>query len=118
MRNILFAEDDNVIRDIVSEILEEAGFDVTPAASETAAIDLMASQTTRYELLITDFSFGGRMGGKGLSAEWRARHPGRPLIFATGKDRDEIGPLAKGEFFLSKPYGARQILEAVRDLLH
>ena len=70
-----------------------------------------------YELLITDFSFGGGMGGKALPAEWRASYPGRPLIFAMVNDPDDIGPLAKGEVFLPKPYGTPQILEAVHNLL-
>ena len=118
MRNILLAEDDALTRMLISEVLEEAGFFVSPVATEADAIALMATSTASYELLITDFSFGDGKGGDAVSAEWRASYPGRPLIFATGKNRDDLGPLAKGEVFLPKPYCAQQILEAVHDLLH
>jgi DNA-binding response OmpR family regulator len=49
---VLLVDDDDAVREMMSLTLEAKGFEVTPAASVTAALKLIVTET--FDVLITD----------------------------------------------------------------
>jgi two-component system, cell cycle response regulator DivK len=60
MKRILFVEDDDMSRDVISTRLIRSGFDVTVAEDGHKALAILASQT--FDLIIMDMSMPGLSG--------------------------------------------------------
>ena len=66
MRRLLFIEDDPDSLEMLTLVLEQGGYSVTPAANAPEAIRLLGTQT--FDLVITDLLLDTR----GIEASWRA----------------------------------------------
>jgi len=60
MKRILFVEDDEMSRDVISTRLLRSGYDVTMVESGQKALDVVATQT--FDLIILDMSMPGLTG--------------------------------------------------------
>jgi two-component system cell cycle response regulator DivK len=60
MKRILFVEDDDMSRDVISTRLLRSGYDVTVVEDGRKAIDILATQT--FDLIILDMSMPGITG--------------------------------------------------------
>ena len=85
-RRILLADDDEILRDLVLEVLMEAGFWVHPAASHEIAIKLLG--TTWFDLVLAD-SFGStaKTAAKNVEA-LRLAAGGTPVVLFTAHALD------------------------------
>lgn len=111
---VLLVEDEPDIREVMAELLEDAGFDVTATCTgDEAAILLTESE---FSVLLTDITMPGQIDGIGLAEHAREAHPGLPVVFVSGRPDSErrtrlIGPPT---MFLSKPYTVEHLVDAVR----
>jgi len=78
---ILVIDDEEVIRGLMCEILERAGYATTAASTADAALDLLADQ--EIALVVSDIVMPG-LTGLELLEEVRARRPSLPVILVTG----------------------------------
>jgi CheY-like chemotaxis protein len=108
--SILVVEDDVLVRDMIVAELAYAGFEVLWAAS---AEEALALDTGRIALLFTDIRLPG-MNGWTLAEHIRVRHPGLPVIYASGYS-DRLEPLPHSRF-LQKPYLPSQVLRTAEEL--
>ena len=113
---IVVADDEIGIRLLIAEVLEEAGFEVLEAADGTEAVRLIGA-TADIDLVITDINMPG-LDGFAVGGHARARHPGIPILFVSGRyddvsDRTTI----EGYQFLRKPFHLDALLGEVRKLL-
>lgn len=115
---ILLVEDEFLIRLILSEALAEAGYHVHEAENGDEAAELIESQT-RFDLLVTDIQMPGATDGIALAELIRARHPGIPVVYMTGRPdvMRGAGCLGKREAFIRKPYGPAEVLSTIQRLL-
>ncbi len=115
---VLLVEDEPMIRLIMSEILEEEGCVVTDAADGDTALRLI-DRSDGFDLLLTDIQMPGRADGIAVGRRFRERHPGRPVVYTTGRPDSLrlLGELGPGESFLRKPYGPVDMLELLNRLL-
>src|SRR5271155_103926 len=60
MKRILFVEDDDMSRDVISTRLLRSGYDVTMVENGQKALDVVATQT--FDLIILDMSMPGLTG--------------------------------------------------------
>jgi CheY-like chemotaxis protein len=60
MKNILFVEDDDMSRDVISTRLKRSGYDVVMVEEGRQALDLVASHA--FDLIILDMSMPGLSG--------------------------------------------------------
>ena len=116
-KRVLLVEDDMLIRELMLEALEEAGFDVTGAETGDAAAELLARAS--FDVLLTDIQMPGRLNGVTLAETGRQLHPGLPVIYVTGRPDalSGLGRLGARDVFICKPYGPAEIVRAVRRLL-
>lgn len=94
---ILFVEDDQVLRENYTEVLEEEGFTVHACEDRPTAIELFKSK--RPDLVILDISLGReRDGGFQICQDIRSVNQETPIMFLTSheKDADKISGMRMG----------------------
>jgi PAS domain S-box-containing protein len=117
---VLVVDDDPIVREIVTNQLEMAGYTVLSAPDGAAALAVLDTGT-KIDLLISDLSMPG-MDGLSLLREGRRRRPKLAVIlltgFATNAAEIAIGGATGGGFtLLRKPVTAHQLAERVEMLL-
>ena len=117
MSRILVIDDEDVIRLLVVEILESAGYDVTSAESAEVALTLLES--AEFDLVVSDVVMPGLSGLELLEAV-RARVASLPVVLVTGAGTyDTLSQaLTRGAAGLvTKPFAHSELQLAVADAL-
>lgn len=114
---ILIAEDDETVLEVVSRMLEEAGYEVLPAANGVEAFDMIENDPA-LDLIITDLRMP-RMGGKDLADRLSSLHPDMPVIFISGYNADWNTGITSSprRILLRKPFTEADLLQAVHTAL-
>jgi CheY-like chemotaxis protein len=116
---VLFVDDDQSVRNFAKLALKRYGYDVLPAASGQAAIDLVGSDGDRIRLVVLDLTMPGMNGEETLSHLHELR-PELDVIMSSGYTEAEVLPLFKDSRiagFLQKPYTMQQLARKVRTVL-
>ncbi len=114
---ILIAEDDQVQRDIIADILIKEGHQVTAAASARAALDALEGDA--FDLLLTDLRMP-EMDGLELLREARRRRPELDVVLMTAHAtvKTAITALREGAAdYLEKPFDKDELLIIVDRVL-
>ncbi len=111
---VLVVDDEPIVLNVVSTILQRAGLTVVRAADGTAAAGLV-TEGLRPDLLLSDMSMPG-MDGVELSELVREISPQTRILFSTGFEQLPDGSVLPGPV-LHKPYRTAELLEAVRKAL-
>jgi CheY-like chemotaxis protein len=113
---ILVVEDEPLIRLGLATAIEEAGYEVSEAASAAEAIRRLEGDH-EIRLLLTDVDMPGGMDGIALAHYVRDRWPPVRLIVISGKVGVTPGELPAGARFVSKPYQEHSLLDMVATLV-
>jgi CheY-like chemotaxis protein len=113
---ILVAEDEFMIRLMVTEALEEAGFEVLEASDGEAALQLMEDPDS-LAAVVTDFHMPGA-DGVAVAHRARHRHPDIPVVFITGR-ADILSDCEIEQPFvcLPKPFSVEQMVSIVQQVV-
>lgn len=120
MKRILVADDEEVMRMLIVDTLEDLGYEIREAADGREASRLFKEED--FDLLIADYMMP-EMTGIELIREVRA-HPRRgsvPIIVLTAKSRqeDEAAARAAGaDYYLMKPFSPLKLAETVEGMLN
>jgi len=116
---ILMIEDDPDLRELLSQLLQDEGHQVTLAPDGPAALDMVAQGTLRPDLVLADYNLPGGLTGLQAAAKLREAVPGVPTIILTGDT--SVGTLrgvAQQDFMqLNKPVKPDDLLRMIQDLL-
>jgi CheY-like chemotaxis protein len=116
---IMVVEDEDGVRKVVVEMLEQQGYHVLTANSGPAALELYTRTTDPVHLLITDVVMP-RMSGRELADSLREVRPDLKVLFVSGYTDSAIvhhGVLDPGTHFLQKPFTPDVLAEKVRFVL-
>jgi len=116
---ILLVEDDELVRDLVREVLAQAGYTVLATGSAEEARRVFDERGDDVELLLTDVVLPGD-GGSELAASLLERRPGLPVLYMSGYTDDAIvrhGVLEPGTAFIEKPLTPAALRGAVEAAL-
>jgi signal transduction histidine kinase/ActR/RegA family two-component response regulator len=116
-RTVLLVEDDDLVRELASEVLEDDGFEVHGATNGREALDL-ADRLENFDVLITDLVMP-HVDGVALSKRIRKTRPRLPVVVMSGyPDRARVvDSVGLGEcVFLNKPFTRDKLLSTLRDL--
>ena len=80
---VLIVEDDSLVRELVTEVLAEAGFQVDQAETGDQAAKLI--DVDDYALILTDINMPGQRDGIEVAAHARSKKPAIPIIFVSGR---------------------------------
>ena len=117
-RRILVVEDEELIRVVLAEVLADEGFHVVEAGSGDEAAGLLDGPDG-FQAVVTDIHMPGARDGIAVGRHARARDPGVPMVYVTGRldAMAAAGPLGPGDALLPKPYLPSQVLATLRRLL-
>jgi len=116
---ILLVEDEDSLRELGAEILQQAGYRVIQARSGEEALALVEKGTVAIDLLMTDVIMPG-VSGKGLAERLKPKFPHMRVLYVSGYTDDAIsrhGVLEKGVQFLQKPYTRSALMQKIRGIL-
>ena len=116
---ILLVEDNEQVRQLTSEVLEDSGYKVLLAASPEEALALCRGNHPDIQLLVTDVILPG-MNGPQLAAQVKQISPRTRVLYVSGYTSNAIvhyGVLDAGLWFLAKPFSLSELVAKVRQVL-
>jgi PAS domain S-box-containing protein len=117
--NILYAEDDDMLRRLASNLLTEQGFRVSSASNGVDALELLRAAKTPFDLVITDVVMP-KMGGAMLARYVQEESPETVVLFTTGYTEDasfvkEFS--SQNAPCLVKPFAPSKLLAKIQECL-
>jgi CheY-like chemotaxis protein len=116
---ILVVDDDDQIRELTSEVLEDSGYQVLSAESGEQALEIFRKKSRDIDLVLMDLNMPG-MGGSQCTRKMMTLDPSVRVLVASGYSanvhgRDVLEFGAKD--FIAKPFQVDQLLAKVRQVL-
>lgn len=110
--SILLVEDEDQIRRVATEVLEEAGYSVISASSADDALNKY-SQASKINLVITDMVMPGGLSGEKLIEELHKTNPELPVLIMSGY----AAQTSTGYPLLAKPFSTSTLLSKAKELI-
>ncbi len=111
--NVLVVEDDTLVRDIIVDILRDAGFGALQAGCANEGLRALAEHPV--DAVITDVDMPGELDGIGLALRIGELWPKIGVIIMSGRPAVPLPP--PDTQFLAKPFTAERLLRSVVDLI-
>ncbi len=116
---ILIAEDEEIVRGIIRQMLEGWGYKVLVAKDGQAACALFDGYEGQIDLLLTDVVMPG-MSGQVLAERLTTQQPYLKVLYMSGYTHDFIGrhgELGQDVAFVQKPIARESLMEKIREVL-
>jgi PAS domain S-box-containing protein len=116
---ILVVEDDEPLRELAVQMLQDAGYQVIEATNAEYALDIMKASKPGIDLLLTDVIMPGKSGVE-LLEQAKVVYPNLRSLFISGYPGDLValrGGLVPEAAFLEKPFTKRSLLRKVHSVL-
>jgi DNA-binding response OmpR family regulator len=114
---IVLAEDNDNLRELIKHVLTAHGYHVLEAADGVQLVRRVAE--SEVDAVIVDVRLGAD-DGISLGRELRELQPGIPIALISG-DSSQAGAMKRAagltDLFLSKPFSAEELANAVKRLL-
>ena len=117
--NIVLAEDEKPLRDLVTRHLSNIGYNVNSARDASECLEICAGRDRAPDLLITDVVMPG-MSGSALADGLRVRFPELKVLYLSGYSDEALlrrGILPTGTYFVQKPFTLNALAQKVREIL-
>jgi len=118
---VLVVEDEELVRLVICDYLQDCGFNVFGAATVAEAIDILQSAGARIDLVFSDIRLSGELDGIDLAHWVRQNRVGLPVILTSG---DTARSAAATELcrahnmpFFAKPYDMVRVAAEIRELV-
>ncbi|MBP0441358.1 response regulator [Tianweitania sediminis] len=112
---VLIVEDEGLLRIDIADELTDRGFQVLEASNATQALEVLCAHP-EIEVLFTDVDMPGGIDGLKLAEEVRERWPPIRIIVTSGYRVVQSSDLPADSRFLRKPYTAKSVAEAIRQM--
>ena len=116
---ILLVEDDEIMRSLTRELLQEHGYNVIEADDGKSALEKVESHPGPIDLVLTDVVMR-RMSGPELVERLNASHPNLKVVFMSGYTGELIAErevLKRGLTLLEKPFTRTALLNTIHATL-
>ena len=116
---ILLVDDEEHIRDVGSRILTKAGYKVIEASNGEEALNIYQERRDEISLVLLDWVMP-KMGGKQCLEGLLSMNPSVKVVMASGVSANGFAkeePLRGAKGFVNKPFGIRQMLSVLREVL-
>jgi CheY-like chemotaxis protein len=108
---VLIVEDEDLVRMMAVDMLEDAGFTILEAANADEAWAILEGQSD-IGVLFTDIEMPGSMNGFALASRVAERWPHIRLVLTSGRFRPAPCDVPDHGKFVPKPYLPDQVLSA------
>ena len=116
---VLLVDDEDLIRNMGSEMLDRLGFSVLLASDGREALDICAEQGSRLCCVILDIAMPG-MSGWEVARSLRTTYPLLPIVVSSGHDAGlaiQDGQRIPDAHFLKKPYRIKELNAVLAEVL-
>ena len=113
---ILVIDDEPIVRLDAREILEDAGYVVTEAASADEAMPMLADGATT-EAILTDIDMPGTLDGLQLARWVDGQMPEVAIVIMSGHQLPRREDLPLKATFVAKPFSTSVLLQQVAEAL-
>lgn len=116
---VLVVDDEQAVRHLMVEVLQDLGYQVAEAADGTQALEV-ASRLNDIDILVTDVGLSGSINGRDLAEQLRSTRQGLKVLFVTGFAADQSLEQATSKpdtRLLTKPFSVDALSKWVRFLL-
>jgi PAS domain S-box-containing protein len=116
---VLVVDDEELIRMLVTELLEDAGHIAIGASDAATGLGLL-QRNGRIDLLITDVGLPGGMNGRQLAEAARELQSDLKVLFISGYGEDAVlghGALDPGMHVMTKPFAIEALTRRINDLI-
>ena len=116
---VLIVDDEEMIREVCTEMLGELGFETIAATGGVEALRIFQEQEGHIELVLLDHSMPG-MDGVAVFKELRRISPEIKVLLASGYSEEEVAERFKGlglDGFIQKPFNLNRLTEVVQQVL-
>jgi PAS domain S-box-containing protein len=116
---VLVVDDEESVRDLVTEVLEELGYTVLAAGTGASGLHILNSGR-RVDVLVTDVGLPGGMNGRQLADAALVTRPDLKILFITGYAEHAVlgqGHLKSGMHILTKPFSLETLGQKVREIV-
>ncbi|MEJ8852330.1 PAS domain-containing protein [Variovorax rhizosphaerae] len=116
---VLLIEDEGTVRQVVDEVLKEAGYTVLAAEDGPSGLRMLQA-AGRIDLLVTDVGLPGGMNGRQVADAGRALRPALKVLFITGYAETAAvrnGLVHDGMEVITKPFEIAALAAKVREML-
>ena len=116
---VLVVEDDDLVREVLSEYLGLLSHPVLLARDGAEAIGLIENPPRRFSVLVTDFHMPGIYHGGDVAAHMAVYHPHVHIFIATGRPdaARRACRTALPVTIIEKPYSLRTLLDHFEHLI-
>ena len=117
-KRIVVIEDETTIRELMCEVLQEAGYTVATAEDGPSGLRILET-TGRVDMLITDVGLPGGLNGRQVADAARVTRPELKVLFITGyaeKAAVGNGMLEPGMQLLTKPFDIAAFANKVKEM--
>jgi two-component system cell cycle sensor histidine kinase/response regulator CckA len=116
---VLLVEDEEALREVMREVLEDTGYTVLTARDGVDAIRVSNAHPRPIHVMVIDLMLPG-MGGRSAALEITAARPDLKTLYISGYSTEAVlhhGMLSRGSAFLSKPFTSAGLLRSLRELV-
>lgn len=111
---ILVVEDDDIVRMLIVDVLEELEYKVLEADGSEKALEFLNNEDQHIDLMMTDVGLPD-MDGRELAKQARMLRHELPILFASGYA--ESIELPAGMQVIGKPFSIDQLRDKVKGML-
>ena len=117
--SLLFViEDERMIRELLVDVLEDAGHRVEIATNGDDAIGILDRRAREFDAVITDIRLGSGPDGWAVARHARKLAPDLPIIYLTGDSAHEWSTHGvPGSQILHKPFSPFEVVKLVASVL-
>ena len=113
---ILVVDDEEEVRDVMSDMLETLGLGVVTAGDGAEAVEIFEALPDSFRAVILDMAMP-TMGGSEALRALRAIRPEIPVIICTGYGQDQNFEGAEPSAFLQKPFKLSSLVKKLEEAL-
>ena len=116
---VLVIDDEPVVRMLIVDVLQEAGYRAIEAADGPSGLKILQSDV-RIDLLITDVGLPGGVNGRQVADAGRVLRPALKVLFVTGYAENAVvrnGHLDPGMQLITKPFTIEAMGNKIREML-
>lgn len=112
----LVVEDNYLLLDMLTGLIEREGTRVIAASSGEAALATIREKGHAIEWLLTDINLPGLIDGWTVADAFRTVNPGRPVIYSSTAGRIDRRSVP-GSIFLRKPFRMHDVVAIARMMM-
>ena len=116
---VLLVEDENALRDLARDLLEDAGYTVVTAAHGREALEIFRAEEGSFDVLVTDLVMP-HLDGRRLAEQVHLMRPELPVLYMSGYADQAVvrhALLDPGTAFIQKPFTVDAFTARVREVL-